>query len=381
VARRHGREWHAELAAMHHESPLKRLRFALSLAFSPLDLDPVSPPDPDPVSPPDPDPVSPPDPDPVSRLDLGPVPRIEAWARSQAGAAGVTLLAAALVNTAHVVQHRAGLAAAAIIWLTAAFLVARIARHSRAPVVARTLAVGAALFGSLLAGNRVAVMPFMGWRDVLPAVLTWTFLTTLLAYAVSHVPRRASALFLAVLGGALTLDLAAIAGSLRAATSLGLALTSAPSWFPLAMLPGGTVTFGAPVAVVGLPDFHSSEMLLANASAMVGPMLLCTVFVLTRALGSPKSGESSVRTLKFFGMRFDSRTVWGVGGAIAALAAAEAFRRTPPGSFEATWHRLLDNSAVFGFGFLSDTPGRVVTALVAGLIATHLGVTRRTLPR
>jgi hypothetical protein len=80
-------------------------------------------------------------------------------------------------------------------------------------------------------------------------------------------------------------------------------------------------------------------------------------------------------------MRFDSRTVWGVGGAIAALAAAEAFRRTPPGTFEATWHRLLDNSAVFGFGFLADTPGRVVTALVAGLIATHLGVTRRALPR
>jgi hypothetical protein len=342
------REWQAELAAMRDEPPVKRLTFAVSLAMSPLDL------------------------------AADPMPRIEAWARSLAGAAGVTLLAAALVNAAHVAQHRAGVAAAAAIWLLAALLIAQIARRSRAPVVARALTVGAALFGFLLAGNRVAVMPFMGWRDILPAVLTWTFCTTLLAYAVSHVIRRPPALLLAVLGAVVTLDLTAIAGSLRAATALGIDPACAPSWFPLAMLPGGTVTFGAPVAAVGLPGFHTSEVLLANASAMLGPMLLCSVYILTRALGSPAAGEFSVRTISFSRVRVDSRTVWGAGAAVAALTAAEAFRRTPPGSFEATWHRLLDNSAVFGFGFLADTSGRVVTALMAGLIATHLGVSRRT---
>jgi hypothetical protein len=337
------REWQAELAAMHDEPPLRRLRFALSLAVSPLDLE---------------------------------ASRIEAWARSLAGAGGLTLLAAALVNAAHAVQHRAGPAAAAATWLLAGFLVARTARRSGASVPARTFAVGAALFAFLLAGNRVAVMPFMGWRDILPAVLTWTFLTTLLAYAVSHVNRRPPALLLAVLGGVLTLDLSAIAGSLRAATALGIEPTSAPSWFPLSMLPGGTITFGPPVAAVGLPGFHTSEVLLANTSAMLGPMLLCSVFILTRALGSPAPGEISVRTFRLFRVRLDPRTGWGVLATVAALAAAEAFRRTPPASFETTWHRLLDNSAVFGFGFLADTPGRIVTALIAGLIATHLGVTR-----
>jgi hypothetical protein len=348
IADEMAREWRAELAAMRDEPPIRRLRFAVSLALSPVDL------------------------------DGDPLPRLEAWARSLAGAAGMTLLAGALVNLVHVVQNRAGMAAATATWLLAAALVARFARLSRAPALARTLVVGAALFGFLLAGNRVAVMPFMGWRDILPAVLTWTFLTILLAYAVSHARRRAMALPLAVLGGFLTLDLAAVAGSVRAAAGLGIGLTSAPLWFPLALLPGGTVTFGAPVTAVGLPGFHTSEVLLANAFAMLGPMLLCSVFLLTRALARPASGLSpQLRTLPLFRVRLDGRTVWGVGAAVAVLAAAEAFRRTPPGTLEATWHRLLDNSAVFGFGFLADTPGRVVTALIAGLIATHLGIARR----
>ena len=344
------REWQAELAAMRGEPPLRRLRFAISLAVSPADL------------------------------SADPLPRLESWGRSLAGAAGVTLLAGALVNAAHLVQHHAGTLEAAGVWLLAAVLIIHIGRRSHASVLARTLTIGAALFGFLLAGNRVAVMPFMGWRDILPAVLTWTFCTTLLAYAVSHARRRAPALLLAVLGGLLALDLTAMAGSLRAAAGLGVGLTSAPAWFPLAMLPGGTVTFGSPVAVVGLPGFHASEVLLANTAAMIGPMLLSSLFVLTRALTPPWVHTSSVRTFPLFRVRLDSRTVWGVTAAIAALAAGEAFRRTPPGSFEATWHRLLDNSAVFGFGFLADTSGRVVTALIAGLIATHLGVTRRATP-
>jgi hypothetical protein len=323
------REWRAELAMMRDEPAIRRLRFAVSLAVSPVDA----------------------------------VPRAEAWARSLAGAAGVTLLAGMLVNAVHVVQHRAGGGAAAGVWVAAGLLVWRLARRSRASVLARTAAIGVALFGFLLAGNRVAVMPYMGWRDVVPAVLVWSLLTGFFAYAVG----RARSVALAVLGGFITVDLAAIAGSARAASGLGVGPASAPAWFPLALLPGGTVTFGPP---------HASELLLANASAMIGPMVLCSVFVLTRALGPDVPEEVSARTLA----GVDARTVWGVAAAIAALAAGEVFRRMPPGAFPATWHRLLDNSAVFGFGFLAGTPGRVVTAVVAGLIATHLGVRRRALP-
>jgi hypothetical protein len=313
------REWRAELAAMRGEAPVRRLRFAVSLAVSPVEVG----------------------------------PRVEAWARSLAGAAGVVLLAGGLVNAAHEAQHRAGAAAAAVVWLVAALLVGQIGWWSRASALARTATMGAGLFGFLLAGNRVAVMPYMGWRDVLPAVLVWTVLT---AYAVSRSRRPA----LAVLGGLVALDLAAIAGSLRAAAGLGVGLREAPAWFPLALLPGGTVTFGPP---------RASGLLLANTAAMAGPMLLCSVFVLTRALGPRAAGDPHVRMIG----PVDARTVWGVAAAIAALAGGEVFRRLP---VEATW-RLLDNSAVFGFGFLADTSGRVVTALVAGLIATRLGVARR----
>ncbi|MEV6848351.1 hypothetical protein [Actinoplanes sp. NPDC051411] len=320
------REWRAELAVMRDQPAIRRLRFAVSLAVSPIEA----------------------------------APRVEAWARSLAGAAGVVLLAGALANAAHVAQHRAGPLGSAGVWILSVLVVGQVARRSRASVLARAAGVGAALFGFLLAGNRVAVMPYMGWRDVLPAVLGWTVLTTLFAYVISRTRRRA----VAVLGGLLILDLAAIAGSVRAAGGLGVSLSSAPAWFPLALLPGGTVTLGPPQA---------SELLLANASAMIGPMLLCSVFVLTRALGPAAAEHSSVRTLA----RVDARTLWGVAAAIAALAGGEVFRRMPVGGFEATWHRLLDNSAVFGFGFLADTSGRVVTALVAGLIATHLGVRRR----
>nr|WP_296070336.1 hypothetical protein [uncultured Actinoplanes sp.] len=337
------REWHAELASMDDGSTLRKLRFALSLAVSPA----------------------------VEELGADPIGRLEAWSRSLAGAAGVTLLAGALVNAIHAVQHRAGVATIPL-WFLAASLMVLIARRSSSPVLARTLTLGAALFAFLLAGNRIAVMPFMGWRDILPAVLTWTILTTLLGYAVSRTRRRHRAVPLAVLGLIATMDLTTIAGSWHAATGLGIGATSAALWFPLALLPGGAVTFGPPVAVVGLPGFHASQMLLGNASAMTAPMLLCSIFVLTRALsGAP------VRTVvpgTFAGL--DLRTLYGVGAALTALAAGEAVRRLPPGTFEAGWHRLLDNSAVFGFGFLATTPGRIVTAVIAGLVATHLGARR-----
>jgi hypothetical protein len=312
------REWQAELAVMQNQPASRRLRFALSLAVSPVEVG----------------------------------PRVEAWARSLAGAAGVVLLAGGLVNAARVAQHRAGIVAALGVWVVAGLIVGQIGWRSWASAPARTLAIGAGLFVFLLAGNRVAFMPYMGWRDVLPAVLLWTGLT---AFAIRSSPKWA------FLGVPVALDLATIAGSLRAAGGLGIGLKTAPAWFPLAMLPGGTVTVG---------PARASELLLANASAMVGPMLLCSIFVFTLARRPEVAGVPEVRMLG----PVDARTVWGVTGAIAALAGGELFRRMPFGGLE---YRLLDNSAVFGFGFLADTKGQVVTALIAGLIATRLGVARR----
>jgi hypothetical protein len=64
--------------------------------------------------------------------------------------------------------------------------------------------------------------------------------------------------------------------------------------------------------------------------------------------------------------------VAGLGG----LAVGELFRRSG-GAAELTLHRLVDNSAVFGFGFLSHPAGRVAVALLIGLLVAHLGSTPR----
>ena len=355
-------EWRAELAALRDEPAVRRLSFAGSLALSPA----------------------------VEPDGAEPVLALEAWARSAAGAVGITVLAGALFNGVHTVQHRAGAGWGFVALLAGAAAVAVLGRRSHGPYRPPTVAVGAALCTFLLAGNRIAVMPFMGWIDVLPAVLTWTVATVLLVSVASRAGRRRWAPAVVAAGGLLTLELATLAGSLHGARSLGLGTASAPLWFPLALLPGGTVTFGPPLAVVGLPGFHASEMLLGNASAMAGPMLLCSVFLLSReffpvtaanrlgwvAPQVPAAGETP-GTWRIRGARIDLSIPLGVGAAVAALAACEAVRRMPPAGLEATWHRLLDNTTVFGFGFLAHIPGRVAMALAAGLLATHLAARRR----
>jgi hypothetical protein len=291
-----------------------------------------------------------------------PVARIEAWARSLAAAVGVTLLAALLFNGVHAVKHEAGAGWAAGALVVAGAVMVAAARRSRAPVLLRTVAVGAALFAFLLAGNRIAVMPYMGWVDILPAVLAWTAGTALTAYAVVRVRRRGLAPLVAAGGGLATLETATIAGSLHAAASLGVDLGTAAAWFPLTLLPGGAVTFGQTFP----GGVHASQLLLGNASAMAGPMLLATVFVLAVALRMPRPASPA-----------GSSVPLGVGAAVAALVAAEVIRRVPDGSIGVTLHRLLDNSTIFGFGFVEHTPGRVLVALVAGLLAAQVSVARR----
>jgi hypothetical protein len=60
----------------------------------------------------------------------------------------------------------------------------------------------------------------------------------------------------------------------------------------------------------------------------------------------------------------------GAGGGLLALAAGEALRRSS-GTVDATLHRMLDNSNVFGFGFLAHAPGRMAVALLVALLIAH----------
>ncbi|WP_203774182.1 hypothetical protein, partial [Actinoplanes nipponensis] len=64
--------------------------------------------------------------------------------------------------------------------------------------------------------------------------------------------------------------------------------------------------------------------------------------------------------------------VAGLGG----LALAEVLRRSG-GAAELTLHRLVDNSAVFGFGFLAHPAGRTAVALLIGLLVAHLATPAR----
>src|SRR3712207_5085456 len=121
------------------------------------------------------------------------------------------------------------------------------------------------------------VMPFMGVADVAPAVAVWTA-------GMALTRRRGGAA-----GGVLTLGLATVAGSVHAAAVLQVSLWTAPGWLPLSLLPGGVVSFGPRFADgtadfgplrAGGPAFDASDILLANAAVMAGPMLLCTAFLL-----------------------------------------------------------------------------------------------------
>lgn len=294
-------EWLAELDTLRREGESWRsLAFAVSLALSPA----------------------------VEAADEAPA----TW-RERLAAMGLpvalTLLAAGLFNAVHLTQYRFGQLAAGLVLAGAAVALALLGQR---PTATRVVLLGAAMYAFLLAGNEVAVMPFMGWIDIAPAVLTWTALT-----AVTVRPGRGPVATIA--GALIALDLAAVAGSLHAAATLGVSLEAAPLWFPLALLPGGTA-------------WHSS-ILLGNTSAMVGPLTLCSVFLVAGALRS----------------RFASGVPLGLGVAVAGLAVCELIRRSN-GTADATVHRLLENSAVFGFGFLAHPAGVLVTTLVvAALVA------------
>ena len=292
------REWSAELETLSGR-PSRMLAFAVSLAVSPA-------------------------------VD-GP-----AWqerARSVAAPVALTLLAAALFNGVHLAKHHFG-PPAAIATLGAALAVMALAGRRCTP--GRIVLLGAALYAFLLAGNRVAVMPFMGWRDVGPAVVAWTALT---AVTVRFAGRR----LIAVAGTLIALEVAVAAGSLHAADSLGVPLSSAPLWLPLALMPGGTAW----------------PVLIGNAAAMAGPLTLCSAYVLA----------GLVRRTEPRPLRLDGIPA-GVAAALLAVAVGEVLRRSSP-TMETTLHRLAENSAVFGFGFLSHPAGIAASALLVALLAAY----------
>jgi hypothetical protein len=241
--------------------------------------------------------------------------------------------------------------------------------------VRRVLLLGVTGYAFLLAGNQVAVMPFMGWIDIGPAVLTWTLLTAAtvrVSTGLRSAGRNRLADLAAVAGAATALDVAAAAGSLHAAAVLGVHTASAPLWFPLALLPGGIVDFGA--SPDGAAAFHASDILLGNASAMIGPLALCSVAVIAGLLRrhTPVSTAPVAEPTRDAAGKVALGVVAGLGG----LAVGEALRRSG-GAAELTLHRLADNSVVFGFGFLAHPAGRIAVALLIGLLVAHLGAPAR----
>jgi hypothetical protein len=348
------REWHAELDSL---GPSWRgLTFAASLAASPA----------------------------VEEADEELATwsqRCAGWARALSVPAALTLLAAALFNAVHLAQGRFGALAGGVVLVAAAAAMAAVGGRA---TTRRVVLLGAAGYAFLLAGNQVAVMPFMGWIDVGPAVLAWTILTAATVRLSTRLRATGRDLLagLAAVGGAvLALDVAAAAGSLHAAAVLGVSAASAPSWFPLALLPGGVADFGAyfadGTAAFGSlrqagPAFHASDVLLGNASAMIGPLALCSVAVAAGLMrrGSPRI-PAAVRSGDAAG-----KVALGVVAGLGGLAVGEVLRRSG-GAAELTLHRLVDNSAVFGFGFLAHPAGRMAVALLIGLLVTHLGAPAR----
>lgn len=348
-------EWHAELNSLGPAT--RKLAFAASLALSPA----------------------------VEEADEEPVTwpqRTAAWARTLAVPAVLTLLAAALFNAVHLAQDKFGAVAGGLTLIAAA---AAMASTKTQITVRRVLLLGLAAYAFLLAGNQVAVMPFMGWIDIGPAVLTWTILTAATVRMSTHLRsagRTRLAALTALAGTVTALDIAAAAGSLHAAAVLGMQAASAPLWFPLALLPGGTVDFGPSfahgTAAFGSlhqagPAFHASDILLGNASAMIGPLTLCSVAVIAGLLRHPSTNHKPAveRSGDAAG-----KVALGVVAGLGGLAIGEALRRSG-GATELTLHRLADNSAVFGFGFLAHPAGRMAVALLIGLLVAHLAAPAR----
>ncbi len=273
------REWRAELDAVRADRTLgpvarswRAVAFAASLAVSPAVEAADAPPR-------------------TWRDHAVGVGRAATWL---SGLAGVTLLAAAGFNVVHEAYHgfgrhlspmarvmaELGLVVAAVGVMSRIGLMA--AQRRRAAPAGRSAvlcvaALGLSMSAFLVAGNRVAVMPFMGWIDIAPGVAAWVVLMSVavrLATRYAGSGRRRLGLLAAVGGGLVAVDSAAIGGSLHAAAALGVGYGSAPAWFPLALLPGGTADVGP-----------ASTILLGNVSAIVGPLLLCSAFAVAYALG------------------------------------------------------------------------------------------------
>lgn len=383
------REWLAELAALRHERRRWRsLTFAGSLALSPA----------------------------VEAAGEEPMTwqkRLTTRGHALAVPVALTLLAGALFNAVHLTQDHLGPTAAGAALCLATTVMLLLGRH--API-GRVILLGAALYGFLLAGNQEAVMPFMGWMDITPAVATWTALTAatvLISSRLRATGRGVAGSLTAVAGALLTLEVATAAGSLHAAATLGVGAQSAPLWFPLALLPGGTSDFGAYFAdgtasfgslqQLG-PAFHASDILLGNASAMAGPLALCSAYVTAGILHRPTPTPaqrkphllSRARRMQGVVGRVrrmqgvvgwvlracrddrpgpDPRIPVGVAAALGGLAICEALRHAGTAT-DAMLHRLVDNSAVFGFGFLAHPAGRIAVALLTGLLAVHFATLR-----
>ena len=390
------REWNAELDALRNDPALGRVTraaravaFAGSIALSP----PVEAAGADPVT---------------WRERVGGAGRLLG---TLSGAGLVTLLAAGLFNGSHLAYHRvrahlptagdaladAGLlAAAAAVMVCVAVVAARrcplpVGRPGAA-VARRTVASGLATFAFLLAGNRVAVMPFMGWIDIAPAVVTWTVLTgaaAVVAARCSATGRPRLGLAAGAAGALVALEAATVAGSMHAASELGLGLGSAPVWFPLTLLPGGIAEFGPTVVAAGptVPALRASDILLGNASAMAGPLLLCSAFLIMYAVRAVRPIElvavpavpgrtvpARERQMPFAAVRAGARGAVGAAGAVLAGLIAGAVSSRSGQAVDATLADLRDNATVFGFGFATHSAGRTAVAVLVGIAVFRYAV-------
>jgi hypothetical protein len=285
-----------------------------------------------------------------------------------AGAAAAVLLAGAVANLTHVATGSAGrtvpvgaLALAQALLLGAAALGgarlgALLRRYAPGGGSRPVILLGVAAYLFLWLGNDTPVMPFMGWRDIAPAVGAWTLAgvaTAAGARRLRGTGRSGAARWWVWTGSLLAVEAAAVAGGWHGAGVLGTGRGAAPAWLPLALLPGGLLP-GVPAA---------PATLLGNASAMLLPLALCSALLagfLTAPAGPapahPRPEGAAPRRV-----------------AVAALAGlalpllVPALLVAPTGDAAAAG---LDRHAiVFGFGFLAAPWGRLALAALTGLLA------------
>jgi hypothetical protein len=261
-----------------------------------------------------------------------------------AGAAGVALLAGALSNEARrasvLVGSRAALVAvvvlavAAMTWLGLA--AGRRGGRPRLGWAALPTAVplGLTEYVFLWAGNRVAIVPFMGWMDIAPAVIAWTALTGVtLAVATRCVatdqPRLGCAVGTA--GGGIAVASAAVCGSLHAAVARGADVSTTMHWLVL----------------------NAGRDVIPPGQAMIGPLLLGTAFVVPYAIGAATAGTPR-RAIRPGVMV----AVLAAGAVLVTRSAADALR--------------LDHvPLVYGFGFAAHVAGRMALVLLLGVLAAR----------